>query len=462
MKRRETFRLIPLTLAGIGSIVKKTSAFEDYRRIIPKDSNMPFAMKYAENIIEMLQWVRSNQSEKILESAYAIARATLKGKTCWSIWDQGHSNRADIFPGRNGEPEIFTAGYDPKKAKDGDLFLAGFPFSEEVYDDLDRKDIFVIGGACPWSADIREGIEHIRKDILRLRIRKHADIWIETTTNAIGAQVKIPGMPLPLGPESGPLYLTIMWMMLADACRILSLEGKPVKVKGDEPELSKDRTRWEKLADPLMDDFFDEIIRELELIGAELGSVRQIATMAVDTILNGGKVYCYSQYRESLASESSGRRGGLMLAFRNGLYDGKIEGTEKDCVLMGVYKPDDEVDLKNLDEFKRRGMRVASIGPLTRDFKIPEGRTVHKETEAHIGNMCDTYGMFAIPGFKKKVCPTSGILNIAMLWTITLEIVEQIIRRTNGNVPAIAANGALTWCGRYEDILSSLVKDRGY
>ena len=129
---------------------------------------------------------------------------------------------------------------------------------------------------------------------------------------------------------------------------------------------------------------------------------------------------------------------------------------------MGVYKPDDEVDLKNLDEFKRRGMRVASIGPLTRDFKIPEGRTVHKETEAHIGNMCDTYGMFAIPGFKKKVCPTSGILNIAMLWTITLEIVEQIIRRTNGNVPAIAANGALTWCGRYEDILSSLVKDRGY
>ena len=76
--------------------------------------------------------------------------------------------------------------------------------------------------------------------------------------------------------------------------------------------------------------------------------------------------------------------------------------------------------------------------------------------------MCDTYGMFAIPGFDKKVCPTSGILNITMLWTVSLEIIEQIIKRTNGNVPAIAANGALFWCDRYKNSLNAMVKDRGY
>ena len=93
---------------------------------------------------------------------------------------------------------------------------------------------------------------------------------------------------------------------------------------------------------------------------------------------------------------------------------------------MGTYEPSDEADLKNLDLMKKQGMRVASIGPITCDNKVPEDRAVFKETEVHVGRMMDTYGLYAIPGFERKVCPTSGILATAILWVMSVELAEEI------------------------------------
>ena len=81
----------------------------------PGDSNIPLAIQYTNNVRDMLLWIRQNMSEKILESAYAIARTVMKGRTCWCYWDQGHAYHSDIFTGRNGEPDFLTAGYDPPK-----------------------------------------------------------------------------------------------------------------------------------------------------------------------------------------------------------------------------------------------------------------------------------------------------------------------------------------------------------
>lgn len=131
-------------------------------------------------------------------------------------------------------------------------------------------------------------------------------------------------------------------------------------------------------------------------------------------------------------------------------------------MIMGIYEPADEADLKNLDEFKNRGMRIASIGPTTCNFKRPEGRAVFKETEVHAGYMMDTYGIFAIPGFERKVCPTSGALIVSLLWVMSVELAEEVIRRTGGNTPGIYFNGALKWGMDYLYHVSSMMGDRGY
>lgn len=460
MQRRDAVRLIPMTLAGIGSLVRKTvaeppsGAYSAPGQVL----GVP-ALAYQKNVLDMLRWIRENQSEKLLESSYAIARTLRKGNTFWLNWDQGHGTNSEMYPGRHGLPLFCSQGYNPGQAKKGDLLMASRILSNEGFEDLAKKDIFVIGSPSPWSGDAR-GFENIREDIQPMKIRPHADIWIETNITSIGPIIKIPGMPAPIGPISGPLYMTLMWMIFADVCRILSIEGKPVKVDGDEPALKGDQVPWEQLADPLLDNYLEEIGREMELIGAELGDVRKIASMAVDTLLNGGTVYYYSRYSYTFATENTGRRGGF--SFARALSDGKIDGTAKDCVIMGVYQPDDEVDLKNLREFKKRGMRVASIGPVTRDFQIPEGPCVHKEVEVHAGQMMDTYGLFAIPGFERKVCPTSGVLMFTINWTVSLEIIEQIRQRTGGNVPGVNFSGALKWGNGFNSRVRSMANDRGY
>ena len=459
MKRRDTFRLIPITAAGMFSIVRSAKAMEHERYTKQPGDLEPLCLKYPVVIRDLLQDIRATQSEKILEASYAISRTLRKGKTVWCFWNMGHTYRSDIFPERNGMPLFITEGYDPKKSMDGDLLLLSFPMDIAMLRDLDKKDLFVIGGTDPWGGDPKNA-ELIKKDIQEMRFRPYSDIWIETNMTAIGPRIYIPGITSPIGPVTGPVYMTLFWMMMADTCRIMSLEGIPISIAGDEPKLSGKDVQWAGMANPLMNDLFDEIMRELELIGSELGDIRKIASMAVDTVLGGGNVYFYSRYIYSFASEAWGRRGGL--SFAKGIADGTKEGTKKDCVIMGVYKPDDEVDLKNLDEFKKRGMRIASIGPITRDFKVPKGRAIFKETEAHVGRFVETYGTFAIPGFDKKVCPTSGILNCAILWVACIEIATQIIERTNGNVPSIGMSGALEMSRVHYPHTQNLVNTRGY
>jgi uncharacterized phosphosugar-binding protein len=453
MKRRDVFRLIPLGLAGVSGINAQA------QNLIPPGTadDCPLSLTYTKNVIKLLKGVRETQSEKIVEAGHAIARTIMNKGNIWCMWDLGHTSKSDIFDGRNGKPEFLVHGYDEKKVRKGDCVLAGFPgpYIQNLYE----KDLFVIARPGPWGGDVADAEKYIKPEIAKDRIRPVADIWIDTKITHIGAQVKVPGSIAPLGPESGPLGCTLFWMMVSDACRVLALNGKSAKIEGDEPKLPDDAPRI-NLADPLMDNYFDEVIRQMGMIGGELGNIRKIAQMAADTLLDGGNVYFYSKDPQSFANEASGRRGGF--AFAKGLSDGRINGTSKDCVIMGVFEPADEADLKNLDDFKNRGMRVASIGPTTCNFKRPEGRAVFKETEVHAGYMMDTYGIFAIPGFERKVCPTSGALNTSILWVMSVELVEEVIRRTGGNTPAIYFNGALKWARDDNNQARAMMEYRGY
>ena len=106
-------------------------------------------------------------------------------------------------------------------------------------------------------------------------------------------------------------------------------------------------------------------------------------------------------------------------------------------------------------------MKVASMGPMTRNVRIQEGKTVPKETDVHVGRMCDTYGLFAVPGFDKKVCPTSGALLNQIFWATCMEIVEEIMRRT-GNTPGIHFSGAIKGGNEHNAFVRNMYDERGY
>ncbi len=462
MKRRDVLRLVPASTAGIMLMFSRLCGVKAQTNSPP-----PLALRYINKVIDMLSRIRATQSENLLEAAYAVARTVKRGGQCWNHWDTGHSLGADMFPGRDGDPEIFVTGYDIDKSRKGDLLLASiFDRPPEYYDDIVNKDIMLIGGPAPWGGDAK-GQEFLREEVRTFKLRPLADIWIETDITTHDAIMQLPGMPAPFGPVSGVIGMVTYWMIIADACRILARDGVTVPVKGIEPPLSGDDVDWQDLNEPLMDEYFDEIVRQMTMIEGEMGNIRAIADMAVETALSGGTVYCYSRYRQSLSVEATTRRGGLALT--RGTHDGdeSFKGSSKDCVIMGISRPDDPVDLAHLDTFKKLGMKTASIGPRTLQggkwgsIKIPPGRTVPAETDIYAGGMCDTYGLFAIRGFERKICPASGVLLNQIFWATCMQIAEEIIRRT-GNTPGVFLSAALKGGRPHMHRMAELYRQRGY
>lgn len=83
------------------------------------------------------------------------------------------------------------------------------------------------------------------------------------------------------------------------------------------------------------------------MIGAELGDIRRIAQMAVDSALSRWKVWVYSREQMALAVEAQTRRGGLAMTrgvYYNGKdgavvsYDGEpLRGTPQPAILGGLH-----------------------------------------------------------------------------------------------------------------------------
>jgi len=468
MHRRRALSLLPLVVGGAAGLPVRVMTDTSSTSAKPSENTELLAEQYMKRTVEMLTWIRNTQTQNLHEASYAIARTVKNGGTCWFNWDMGHSCY-DLYPGRNGTTDFLIRGYNAKDAKKGDLLLAnlfGGP-----YEDLVKKEIFVIGGPAPWGGDAK-GQELLLDEVQKLKLRPYSQLWIETDITTLDALVYIPGMPVPFGPFSGIIGIVTYFMMIADACRVLARDGVKVKVIGDEPKLEGDSVRWASLHEPLMDDYFDEVMRQFEMIELEKGYIREAAHLVVDTALSGGKVYCYSRYSGALCAEADSRRAGLALTKGTHGGDNDFKGTAKDCVIMGISKPDDEVDLARLDMFRKCGMKVVSIGPMTRNIsKYPsyfplfnetyKGRTVPNEADIHIGRMCDTYGLFAIPGLEQKVCPTSGALALQIFWVACMEIAGEIIRRT-GNAPGVYMSSATKKGKDHNHFMREQYAKRGY
>lgn len=468
MKRRDTLCLLPFSLAGAVGLARNALAQQPK----PMTASGPSApmnsvpglglyAQYSRKVKEKLTWIRRTQSENLLEASHAIARTIKSGNSCWSVWDTGHSTQNDQFPGRNGEPEFMHNDFSPETAKKGDLLLANRFLGP--YDELVNKDIFVVGGPAPWGGDAQQR-ELLVPNVRKTSLRPYSKIWIETNISTLDAEINLPGEPAPFGPFSGILGMLEYWMILADSCRILSREGYKGTVKGDEPPLGEpkegDKISWVNSEEPLMSGYFDTCMQQIDLIGSDMGDIKKMAEAVVDAVLKGGKVYYYSRYYVGLATEALGRRGGLALNRTDWEGNKDFKPSPKDVVIMGLCKPDDEVDLKHLDVYKKAGMKVFSIGPSTRSGNVPSGRTVPKETSIHVG-ACETYGLYAIPGFNRRVCPTSGPVMNQIYWAIQMEVAENIIRRT-GNAPGVFFSAAVEGGNEHNALIRQRCDKRGY
>lgn len=462
MKRRDIIKMIPFSIAGILELPGIAAA----------NRKIPLGLQYTCKVRDILAKIKSTQSEEILEASHRIANTIKNGRKCYVDWDIGHSNQYDLWPDRPGHTDILQYGI-PKDVEKGDLLLCNSynPNLEKLH----KKGAFLIGGPRPWGGD-NIGNELLKPEFQKMKISPYADMWIELYATSYGAITNVPGETAPMGPVSGVVGMMTLWMMVSDAARLLASDSIPFTVFGDEPNLKKGTVNVD-INRPLGDVYYDTAVNQQKAIDEQFDTVNRIAAMAVHSALNGGRVYVYSRYPNNLCAEGTVRRGGLGLTFgvygppdnlvlmddplQRGKADLSFKPTDKDMVIMGIGKPDDPDDLTSLDMFKKSGAGTAAIGPATRNSKIPQGRTVPREVDIYMGDMMDTYGLFALPGAKKKIAPTSGLINNQIFWAVCCQIAEQIIERT-GNAPGIYLSGALKGGMEKLNEVKRLYKERGY
>lgn len=432
----------------------------------------PLGLEFLATCRTLLEKIKNNASDELLEASHRIAATKKRGGKCYVYWDLGHGTDYDIWPDRHGNTDIFIYGI-PESAGKNDLILANF-YDERVKKFHDNGT-FLISGSCAWGAD-NIGSELIRDDMQHMKYSPFADLWIELYATSYGALMNVPGEKTPMAPQSGVVGMMTYWMMVADAARLLTAEGIPVTVLGSEPPLAADAPRCDTDR-PLGGVYYDTAIAQQNALENEFDAMNRIATMAVHATLTGGKVYVYSRHERNLCGEATVRRGGLSMTFgvygppdklmlmddplQRGIADLSFKPTDKDIVIMGIAEPDNADDLASLDFFKKQGVGLASIGPLTKNGTKAKGRSVPAETDIHVGGVSDAYGLFALPGVKKKVAPTSGLITNQAFWTICCQIAEQFIERT-GNTPGIYMSGALKGGMEKLNEVKRVLKERGY
>ena len=79
MKRRDAIRILPLSFAGMVGLSGRALS----RNVSNSGHHEPLSMQYISKVIDMLTWIRENQSENLLEASYAIARTVKNGGKCW-------------------------------------------------------------------------------------------------------------------------------------------------------------------------------------------------------------------------------------------------------------------------------------------------------------------------------------------------------------------------------------------
>jgi len=464
MNRRTALSVLPLTAAAFTLAARRSSA----------DAKTPFGVEYLMKVRDLLERIRAESSDDMIEASHRIAETVKRGNRCYFEWDMGHGTEFDIWPNRPGMVSFMTYMVPPKLER-GDLVLSDSWWDETQVKTFRDTGVFLIGGPRPWGgANI--GSELIIDQYRVRNLRPYADLWIDNFATAYGPFMNLPGNSAPMAPVSGVVGMMTFWMMVSDAARILVEGGKTFEVLGDEPALSRAAAR-EGLSRPLGQEYFETAVAQQRVIEGAFDKVDGIARMAVHSVLTGGRVYVYSRHERNLCGEATVRRGGLALTngvwgppdklvlmddpLQEGLVDLTFKPTEKDTIIMGLSAPDNPDDLSILDRFKASGASIAAIGPSTRNGVVPSGRTVPKEVEIHVGDMTDSYGIFALPGIARKIAPTSGLILNQIFWATCCQIASQIIERT-GNVPGVYLNGALKGGMERLDEVKRLLRERGY
>ncbi len=444
MKRRDfakgSFAGIAAGLAGVATASAQGRPASESR------DGKPYGIQYYEAAVEIWKREAAVELPIIAQAADAAAKTIQNGGKFFSQAHFGHMLVKELRIGRPGNPDYLPTGNWNTKDEEYDAFGKGdFIFVDQpkirVRNAHDRG-AFVVGVRVPYlpNRTTPKGVLATYAATDNLLTEDVSDLVLTSGVPFTNGCLSYPEIPAvracPLSVQGvGNFY----WMLSAEIAQ--RDKGKSGMGKSGRAE---------------------EYIETIRQRGAKIRSgfdvIDAAAKAMADYVANGAKYWNYT-FGNEMADENTYRASGITMSRNINPNEISEKAKAGDFVIIGGEASDIRENTEAADAFRAAGLKVIYIGPARTEGSA--GDDMLRHADWHIDTFSpERNGVLDVPGFDRKICPTTGVLYALALWMTNAQFIAHMIAQNM--TPGLDMGGHLIGGNGYNKDVRAIVEKRGY
>lgn len=422
----------------------------------------PYGAQYYDKVTGIWDAISTSELPILAEAADQAAISLKNGGKLYCLIVGGHMHLGELRRARAGNPDYlhnWSRIVPPEKVASvgkGDFLLFDYPkpFIKEALD----RGAFTVGLRVPYFpnqttpkgvlAMNKLGTNRLFQDVLLPEECARATLTTHVPfTDGVLYVPEIPAVRVCGASPQGTFNL--YWMLTAEiAMRHASRGAMGSTQKAQE---------------------FMEIIKKRgKEIRDSLDHIDAVATVMADSLKRGAHYWNYPVYGQDenstleqwsiMVEENTNRASGLVMSKL--LIPDEIPAKAKagDFVIIAGETSDVVENIAAAHAFKNAGLTVIYIGPKT---EKSTGEDLSKIADWHIDTFSpERDGVLTIPGFEKKICPTTGVLYALAQNILNGQFIGHMIEANM--VPLVYMGVHLIGGLAYKNVIEQVFEERGY
>ena len=374
---------------------------------------LSFWDEFYEGALKILTGLRDTQVDIVDREMKTAYERMKKGGTIYSQITAGHFPTLETALNRIGQPGVFAflarnaKDEEYRKLKPNDMIITNTINLGNI--NAMKRGIRVVGVTVNYypfaKTPLEEGYQ-IEYEGKILHIEDTVSVMIDSQMPWHNGLVHAPqNTDFPVIPVGGLTQAAVYWMCAAQLAGLKAGKGKI-------PEMS-----WSKY-------YSEKCIERAQMVRQDRPKFVAVGKELADLVVRGAKWWVYGA-NPSIPADAVGIANGPMVT-RFYKADQVKRG---DIVLISAYTSNHPEEIAVARECRRKGAFVVAITPFSTDGDA-SGLRLYKEVNVAFNSYSpESWGVVPIKGLKRKVCPTTGVIGVLVLWLMVAQWTDEMARR---------------------------------
>lgn len=448
-----------------------TGADTNGRDALSAYANTYMSLFYDE-IVRLAEYVRDRQMTNIVRAMTEAYQRRAAGGTIYSHVLVGHFAMFAASPGIPGQPSVLPQRADRNVAadyanmKDGDFLLTNGPsivnpdkatIPEVGPNEARVRGAYTAGITCSYVRFYKTPIGALVPVKMTTSIEDISDLVIDSGCTWSCGVIATPEIPeFKILSSSGISQFLVYWACTAALCAQIGSEGRDDGAAAATEYLDKVLASFRAIKESAFETI-DRVARQWteHVLGfRNVSDVSRKPRLLVYGAPQAGAPYEGTQ--NMFVNDAYETAAGSMFAQPYELY--KTDLKPADIVLIGSIAPGNSDEIQVARFAKQIGAMTVAFGPFGGSSSGPRlSDHVDVAIDTHSG---DGAGVLDIEGFAAKVVPISGLSGNLVLWLLTAQWTDHMVRRNE--TPYYWQNYLEVGAVDYDNLTHAKFLERGY